>query len=110
MVPVRPTVRRSARSKEAVDLIGPSNVGQVCNLPVFDRFNRPIFERGAGLQPAGLCQIHSPNSRTWGRFATGVTIVPRGEAMTIADPESPHPHRRLNRLRHEVPIQELPVV
>ena len=85
----RTTVWRPARSQETVDLI----VGQVCNLP-----NAPMKK------------MRRLNLAKTGRLQTGATSVPRGEAMTIAEPESPHPHRRLNRLRHEVPIQELPVV
>ena len=50
------------------------------------------------------------NREEAGRLQTGVTGVSREEAKTIAEPESPRPQRRLDRLRNELPIRELPVV
>ena len=71
---------------------GESNVGPVCTcLSLPDSI-------------AQLCSF-----AVW-QVENGCNQRSSGEAMTIAEPESPHPHRRLNRLRHEVPIQELPVV
>ena len=58
------------------------------------------------LQPACRCQIQVPDFpriAQFGRLQPGVARVPREEAMTIAEPESPRPHRRLNCRRHEVP-------